>query len=123
MTVEPHEEGEYQIILRTGPIGPAYGMADHAAYGAGSEDLELKEFIRDPFDPSAQGRHRMVSNFAIFPKQRLAQVNMEPEGKLVKFTSGQNAQGSKKVSKEYARFLLLHGITKRNLSGFFGCQK
>ena len=104
MTVEPHEEGEYQIILRTGPIGPAYGMADHAAYGAGSEDLELKEFIRDPFDPSAQGRHRMVSNFAIFPKQRLAQVNMEPGGKLVKFTSGQNAQGSKKV---------------RNMPGFY----
>ena len=97
MTVEPKEVGEFDIILRTGPIGPAYGMGDHAVFGTGATDLELGEFVRDPFDPATHGKIRMVSNFAIFPKQSLAQVNMEPGGKLVKYTADQCAQGSKNV--------------------------
>ena len=95
MTVQPREAGEYKIILRTGPLGPAYGMADHASEGDGAGDLEIKDFIRDPF---TGGRHRMVSNFAIFPQQGLAEVNMEPGEKLVKITREENAQGSKKAA-------------------------
>lgn len=94
MAVTPQEEGEYKIILRTGPLRPAYGMADHAAYGPGSEDLVLDDFVRDPFDPATHGSHRMISNFAIFPQDGLAEVNMEPGEKLVRITAEENAQGS-----------------------------
>ena len=126
MAVQPKETGEYEIILRTGPVGPAYGMADHAALGPGSEDLELREFVRDPFDPPNHGRHRMVSNFAIFPQQGLAMVNMEPGEKLVRITTSENAQGSGKV-REMPAFYYFMGspeeiykafLTARNEEGY-----
>ncbi len=95
LSVAPQEIGKYEITLRTGPLGPAYGMADHAAAGNGSEDLVLEDFVVDPL---TGGHHRMISNFTIFPQQGLAEVNMEPGEKLVRITNEENAQGSKSVS-------------------------
>lgn len=92
MEIEPEAEGDYVIIARTGALGPAYGMGDHAAFGAGREDLKLENFIRDPL----QG-YRMISNFVIFPQQGFAEVNMEPATKLIRITGEENAQGSRQV--------------------------
>ena len=77
MEIKPVIENKYTILARTGGIGPAYGMGDLAAFGEGSSDLILQDFIRDPAGGN-NGRQRMISNFVIFPKQEFAEVNVEP---------------------------------------------
>lgn len=99
LSVEPQVPGKYDIVLRTGPMGSAYGMGDQAAYGSGKNDLVLSNFVRDPFDIKGSGGIRMVSNFTIFPQEGLAMVNIEPKGKLVRITSKETAQGSKNVAQ------------------------
>lgn len=95
MEVHPEEEGRYSITAGTAGIGPAYGLADHAAHGNGAWDrgvragTELTGFEAD----TLQG-HRMISNFAVFPRQGLAFVNMEPGLKTVRITKKENLQGS-----------------------------
>lgn len=73
MEVRPESEGDNTIVARTGAVGPAYGMADHAAFGEGKEDLQLRNFVRDPLVG-----YRMISNLVICPQQGFAAVNMEP---------------------------------------------
>lgn len=96
LAVVPVAEDQYSIILRTAGMGTAYGMADNAAYDEGSGDLVLDNFVRDPLVKN-NGSDRMISNFAIFPKSGLAEVNMEAGWKVVRLTSEENAQGSREV--------------------------
>lgn len=88
---------EYSILLRTGAMAPAYGMSDAAAYGEGREDLVLNKFERDPLVYN-NGSDRMISNFAIFPQQGFAMINMEPDWKVVRINETENLQGSREVS-------------------------
>lgn len=107
MEVFPGEQGpDYDFILRTGGIGPAFGMADNAAYGEGRDDLILEDFVRDPLFHN-NGSDRMISNFTIFPKQGFAEVNMEPDWKVVRITEAENAQGSRNVQKLPAFYYFL----------------
>ena len=126
ISVKPEKPGTYNITLRTGALGPAYGMGDHAAYGTGKNDLVLNNFIRDPFDVKGQGGIRMVSNFAVFPQNGLGMVNVEPKGKLVRITDSETAQGSKNV-EEMPAFYYFTGdsktiykafLTARNIEGY-----
>lgn len=96
MEVEPETNGKYTIVARTGGLGPAYGMGDHAAFGPGRTDLVLENFVRDTLEIN-NGTDRMVSNFVIFPKQGFATVNMEPGTKLIRITEDENTQGSRGV--------------------------
>ncbi|MEO1010864.1 MAG: TIM-barrel domain-containing protein [Bacteroidota bacterium] len=121
LSVTPKEEHLHEIVLRTGPVGPAYGMADHAAFGEGAEDLELNNFIRDPFDPKNHGTHRMISNFAIFPQQGFAEVNIEPGEKLVRITDQENAQGSKRV-RSLPSFYYFMGSPKQIYRSFLASR-
>lgn len=99
LEVTPAEaSGEHSIILRTGGLAPAFGMADNAAYGDGRGDLVLNNFVRDPLVRN-NGSDRMISNFTIFPQAGFAEVNMEPEHKVIRITDTENAQGSRGVSK------------------------
>lgn len=117
MEVLPEEEKEdYTIILRTGSVGPAYGMADHAAYGEGKNNLVLEDFVRDPLIFN-NGSDRMISNFVIFPQQGLAEVNMEPGLKVVRIREGENAQGSREVTKLPACYYFV-GNTKEIYQAF-----
>lgn len=89
-------DGLYDIIARTGGVGPAYGMGDHAAFGPGRTDLVLENFVRDPLGDN-NGTDRMVSNFVVFPQQGFAVVNMEPGQKVIRITGEENAQGARGV--------------------------
>ena len=101
MQVTPVEEGNYTIIGRTAGLVPAYGMADHAAYGGRSwrdmrPTVELTGFDMDSV------RHtrsviRMQSNFVIFPTHGFANVNIEPGDKVVRITGEENVQGSRDI--------------------------
>lgn len=98
LAVQPEEKGSYTITGRTGGISPAYGLADHAAFGGGAWDegvrsrTELTGFEMDPL----RG-YRMISNFVVFPSQGFAAVNVEPRDKIVRLTEAENLQGSKEV--------------------------
>lgn len=94
--VRPQPDGEYALIARTGGVGPAYGMGDHAAFGPGRTDLVLEDFVRDPLGDN-NGTDRMVSNFVVFPQQGFAVVNMEPGQKVIRITGEENAQGARGV--------------------------
>lgn len=94
LRIIPEMDSKYTLIARTGGIGPAYGMADHAAVGEGGIDLKLEEFVRDTLGGD-NGRQRMISNFVIFPQQGFATVNMETTSqKLVRITQEEQAQGA-----------------------------
>lgn len=98
MRIEPEEKNAYTLIARTGPLGPAYGMGDHAAFGEGAHNLVLENFVRDPLHIN-NGIDRMVSNFVIFPQNGFATVNMEPQSaKIIRITAEENAQGTRDVS-------------------------
>jgi hypothetical protein len=125
MDVKPESEGEYTIIARTGAVGPAYGMADHAAFGPGRNNLVLEDFVRDPLGIN-NGTDRMVSNFFICPQQGFAVVNMEPDTKLIRITDNENAQGSKGVLSMPAMYYFIGSpeviyqtfLEKRNYEGY-----
>ena len=123
ISVTPQTVGTYEITLRTGGLGPAYGMGDQAAYnqqgafGTGANDVMLRDFVRDPFDPPTHGPVRMVSNFAIFPQEGLAMVNIEPNVKLVRITKEETAQGSKNVGQMPA-FYYFFGTSKEIYQAF-----
>ena len=107
-SVTPDEDGDYTIIGRTMGISPAYGLADHAAFGDGTWDhgvrstTELTGFKMDPL----RG-YRMISNFVIFPQQGFAEVNIEPGDKIVRFTNEENVQGSKNVNSMPALYYFI----------------
>lgn len=94
----PEEEGRYTITGRTGGVSPAYGLADHAAFGGGAWDeggrskTELTGFEMAPL----RG-YRMISNFVVFPQHGFAEVNMEPGDKVVRLTETENVQGAQGV--------------------------
>lgn len=126
MEIVPGEGSvNYDIMLRTGGLGPAYGMADNAAFGEGKDDLVLEDFVQDPLVYN-KGADRMISNFAIFPKQGFAEVNIEPDWKVVRITDTENAQGSRNVRKLPAFYYFLGSpkeiyqafLTARNEEGF-----
>ena len=96
MAITPQREGEYHILARTGGMGPAYGMGDHAARGEGNHSLVLENFVRDPLKVD-HGGQRMISNFVIFPKQGFASVNVEPNSKIIRIREDEHAQGSRNV--------------------------
>ena len=127
MQIQPEAEGKYNIIARTGGVSPAYGLADHAAFGDGTWDhgvrskAELTGFDMDPL----QG-YRMISNFVIFPRQGFATVNIEPGAKVVRCTEEENVQGSKGVRSMPALYYFVGSpqeiyqafLTVRNAEGF-----
>jgi hypothetical protein len=125
LEIKPVAPGEYSIIARTGGLAPAYGMADHAARGEGGQDLELKNFVREPLEDD-HGGTRMISNFVVFPKQGFATVNMEPDKKIVRITETENAQGSQEVRSIPALYYFIGSpkeiyqayLTARNEEGY-----
>lgn len=105
--ITPEMAGKYTLIAQTGGLGPAYGMADHAAVGEGGLDLMLKAFVRDTLGGD-NGRQRMMSNFVIFPQQGFATVNMETSSqKLVRITAEEQAQGAHGVRDLPAMYYFL----------------
>jgi hypothetical protein len=102
----PEKEGEYSILFRAGGISPGYGLGDDLIHHIipGWHDLvtkgkgtEITGFEDNDF--RAKGaRERLTSNFAIYPVNRFAWVNIYPHSKIVRSTAGEIVQGSNAAS-------------------------
>jgi hypothetical protein len=102
----PEKEDEYSIVSRAGPVSPGYGLGDDlitdvcpgwSASVIKGRGTEITGFTDDDF--RAKGvRERMISNFAIYPVNKFAWVNIEPNSKIVRSTKEEIAQGSNDVA-------------------------
>ena len=80
-----------QITLRTGGVSPSFGLGDHSGW---RDSTDLTGYSSDKvWSTSPHRAMRLISNFVIFPKQRFAEVNVEPRTKIVHLTTEENAQG------------------------------
>ena len=97
--VLPDEENQYVIVGRTSGIGPAYGLADQAAFGNAGSHADTRPTVElTGFEADTLQGGRMISNFVVFPRQGFGEVNMEPGLKIVRLTEEENVQGSRDVS-------------------------
>lgn len=116
--VDPKEKGEYNITARTSGITPSYGLADHAAFGGGEWDRGVRagtDLTGIDMDPMRG--FRMISNFVVFPKQGFAEVNIEPNDKIVRLNGQENVQGSRNVNSMPAMYYFI-GSTKEIYQSF-----
>lgn len=81
-----------RILARIGGISPAFGLADHAAFGRTNTDVTgfSDGHFRAQEPP---GSKRLISNFVISPRRGIAMVNMEKGMKLVRVRADDAAQG------------------------------
>jgi alpha-glucosidase (family GH31 glycosyl hydrolase) len=99
-----------------------YGLSDHGALGRGNEDIS--GFASDylgartaTWETKQNGRvasareGRLISNFAIHPRQGLAAINVEPRKKIVRFTDDGAAHGSS-ASREMKAMYYIVGNPK-----------
>lgn len=105
LQIVPVNKDTYTIVGRTGGLTPAFGLADHAAWG---ETTDVTGFSSDHFGASTgEGDARLVSNFVVFPRQGFATVNVEPWRKIVRVTKRENVQGSKNVPELSALYYFI----------------
>lgn len=97
LLAEPQQTGE-ELRFVTGGASPAYGLADHAVLNNFSTrtekqyDTDVTGFADDEF-LSGQGIARLVSNFVIYPRQRFAELLVDPTMKIVHTAAAQIVQG------------------------------
>jgi hypothetical protein len=83
--------GARRIVARTGGTGPTFGLGD---LGVRKRDkTELTGFTNENFHADGAPCGRLISNFAISPRQGFAVVNVEPNPKIVRINADENAQG------------------------------
>jgi alpha-glucosidase (family GH31 glycosyl hydrolase) len=98
LTVTPQDPG-LEVRFVTGGAEPAYGLADHAVEQKLFSTRKDKQFdtdvtgFRDDAFLSGQGQARLVSNFVIYPKQRFAELLVDPTRKIVHTSAEQIVQG------------------------------
>ncbi len=123
VVVQPAEPGA--VLMRFAGTGPGFGLGDQAVVGRPGFNTEITGYSNDHF-LSGQGLSRMVSNFAIYPKQHFAFIVWEPRAKIVRSTAAECTQGSRRVTGS-VRFSIFLGttreiyrqfLTSRNLYGF-----
>jgi hypothetical protein len=97
LIAEPlHPNDELRFI--TAGAAPAYGLGDHAVETRFSTlpqkqyNTDVSGFADDEF-LSGQGLVRLVSNFIIYPRQRFAEVLIDPTMKVVHTSASQIVQG------------------------------
>ncbi len=73
--VEPTEPEA--VLMRFAPLSPGFGLGDHAVVGRPSFNTDITGYSNDHF-LSGQGLSRMVSNFVIYPKQKVAFLVWDP---------------------------------------------
>ncbi len=81
-----------RILARIGGISPAFGLADHAAFGR--TNTEVTGYSDGNFRAQEPpGQQRLISNFVVSPRRGIAMVNMEKGMKLVRVREDDAAQG------------------------------
>ncbi|MGO9515892.1 MAG: TIM-barrel domain-containing protein [Candidatus Korobacteraceae bacterium] len=97
LIAEPQQHGE-EVRFVTGGAEPAFGLADHAVLMNFSTlahkqyNTDVSGFADDQF-LSGQGLARLVSNFVIYPRQRFAEIFLDPTMKIVHTSEKQIVQG------------------------------
>jgi alpha-glucosidase (family GH31 glycosyl hydrolase) len=106
-TLAPHhveilaepQNAEQEVRFVTGGAAPGYGLADHAVeqklfstLPTKRYDTDVSGFVDDKF-LSGQGQTRLVSNFVIYPRQRFAELLIDPTMKIVETSDKQIVQG------------------------------
>jgi alpha-glucosidase (family GH31 glycosyl hydrolase) len=79
------------VVIRTRGLSPVYGLAD-AVKQTKPYATDITGFT-DEHLLAGKAANRLDSNFAIFPKQGLAEVLPWPKAKIVSFTGEENAEG------------------------------
>jgi alpha-glucosidase (family GH31 glycosyl hydrolase) len=103
-----------EVRFVTAGAAPGYGLADHAVEQKQFSTLDNKQYntdvtgFADDSFLSGQGITRLVSNFVIYPKQKFAEVLIDPSMKIVHTSGAQIVQG------------VVHSSAQVNLHYFFG---
>ncbi len=112
LVAEAEHPGE-ELRFVTAGAAPAYGLADHAVLTKFSTlaqkqfNTDVSGFADDEF-LSGQGITRLVSNFVIYPRQRFAELLVDPCMKIVHTSAQQIVQG------------VVHANSAEHLYYFFG---
>jgi hypothetical protein len=100
-SVHPSDSSPQKIYLRTGGVAPAFGLGEQGGYPTFAQSPASNDLTGFAFDTviaryGADHHYvgRLESNFVIFPRQGLAEVNIEPGPKVIRLTADENAQGS-----------------------------
>ena len=106
VTVDGLPQAPATIDLRTGPVGPSYGLGDYGAHENGQPDegtpcsknvearstTELTGIVLDNLTNQGSCK-RFISNFTVFPAQEVAQVLFDEGQKRVGLTDSENRLG------------------------------
>ena len=104
------------VMLRLGAATPGFGLGDHAVVGRDTFDTDITGYRNDRF-LSGSGLTRMVSNFAIYPKQKFAFLVWDPGVKIVRSTNAECTQGVRRVESE-VRFTIFAGSPREIYAQF-----
>lgn len=105
------------IVLRNGGVAPGFGLGDHLIdryfqgttdKGVGEASTDITGFVNNSFNSSSGPRTRMVSNFAIYPQNNFALINIDPKTKIVRSTRDEIVQGSRST-REIKSFYYFFG--------------
>lgn len=94
--MQPKGESEkLDMAIRTGPMGPVYGLGDHGGYEGKTEltGFRNEHFINDKTDHHNWNHYRFISTFAVFPAQGVAQVVFDRGEKQVVIDKNENRIG------------------------------
>lgn len=97
LIAEPSHPGA-ELRFVTAGAAPAYGLGDHAIETQFSTltpkqyNTDVTGFADDQF-LSGQGITRLVSNFIIYPRQRFAEILVDPTTKIIHTSATQIVQG------------------------------
>ena len=112
LIASPEKPGE-ELRFVTSGAAPAYGLGDHAVENEFKPlpqrqyNTDVSGFADDTL-LSGQGIARLVSNFVIYPRQRFAELLVDPTMKVVHTSSAQIVQG------------VVHSHAEEHLYYFFG---
>ena len=98
------------VLMRLAAAKPGFGLGDHAVTGRQSFDTDITGYRNERF-LSGTGLTRMVSNFAIYPKQKFAFLVWDPGVKIVRSTDTECTQGARRVDNE-VRFTIFTGTPR-----------
>jgi alpha-glucosidase (family GH31 glycosyl hydrolase) len=90
-----NESEKLDMAIRTGPMGPIYGLGDHGGYEGKTEltGFGNEHFINDRTQHHNWNHYRFISTFAVFPAQGVAQVVFDRGEKQVVIDKSENRIG------------------------------
>ena len=112
------------MALRSAGVSPGYGLGDNLINGwqrlpenEGKFQTDITGFTNYDFSSSNGYASRMVSNFAIYPQNGFALINIDPGAKIVVSTNKEIMQGSRHANK-ISSFYYFFGNTKSIYASF-----